>query len=135
MTEYDILYLIHEKKSIFWSIFQFWSGVAFSYVAVAYFAARNLNIPIIICLSIFFSAMFFHVIQLSGQNSEMISSLTTDLEKLVELSGSASAAAREQIRAHSELNFVPTIIAIYGSYLGALLYLPYSYFRSKRENT
>jgi hypothetical protein len=135
LTEYDLLYLIHEKTAIFWSVFQFWSGVTFAYLAVSYFAARNLNIPIIICLSVIFSAMFFHVMQLSDHNSDMISSLNTDLEKLVELSGSASAAAREQIKAHSKLHFAPIIIVLFGSYIGGLLYLPFNYFRSKRENT
>lgn len=135
MNEYELLYLIHEKTSTFWSLFQFWAGVTFAYIATTHFAAKHLNAFIIIFLSIIYSCMFFHVLQLMGENTALITALIEDLRNLVASSESLTGTAKIQLERSDALIFWPIIIAIFGSFIGSLIYLPYMRFWSGNENT
>lgn len=135
MTEFDVLYLLQEKMSTFWSVFQFWSGVTFAYVAVSHFAARNLNHPIIIFLSIIYSAMFFHVLQLIARYHFSVEGLIVDLENISASAQQVSNATMAELERSQSMSSIPVIIAIFGSYLGAVIYLPYKKYGRSRSET
>jgi len=135
MTEFDILYLLHEKMAVYWGVFQFWSGVTFAYVAVSHFAASRLHGFIVLCLTIIYAAMFFHVLQLIGENDLAIDGLILDLEEYSARVQQVSNATKARLASAESLSTIPAIVAIFGSFLGSLVYLPYKKYWASREHT
>lgn len=131
VTEFDVLYLLQEKIATFWSLFQFWSGITFAYIAVSHFAASRLNSWIILCLSLVYSSMFLHVLQLMARNHASIDGLVLDLEYMAASVEQVSNATRAQLESSESMSVIPAIIAIFGSFAGALIYLPYKRYWEK----
>ena len=135
MSEYEIMYLLSESINRMWEVLQFWSGVSFGYMALSYVAARHLNIYLVAFLSILYVAFTLNMLGIMQLNRTVELGYITDLQALAEIGSLQSQASIIFLKEEANINVIPAMVAVYGTFVGALFYLPYNYYFSKRENT
>ena len=135
MTEYELMYLISENFSQSLEIWQFWSGVSFGYMALSHFAARQLNTFIIIFLSILYVAFSAFITFSMGDLWEMSKAQDALLQSLSQRSEGLSILGSAWQRTQDRAEIIPFMVAFFGTFLGALVYLPYRYYSGPHENT
>ena len=136
MTELGILELAAERADLNWEIFQFWSGVTFAYMAVGHFASKNINWLIVVVLSILYASLSVVVGHMWSNNAAVMGGFMQELEILAnstELSA-ASQAWLANVKPTPQFQ-IPLSIATLGTFLSALIYLPYNHYRATRNAT
>ena len=123
------------RADVNWEIFQFWSGITFAYIAVSHFAARNLNWFIISVLTVLYASLTIVVYQMAANNLAVLEGFTAELQALSD-SADVSAASEAWLQLSTTIpQLVAFSIATLGTFACALLYLPYTYYRAKRNAT
>ena len=133
MTEYEILYLLSETYDRVWELIQYWSSVSFGYLILAHVAAPRLNLIIIAVLSILYVAFSVQMSGLLLAHNGFILAYTESLNELSKTVGLENPAAIHAVE--YQPSFIGAIVSLYGTFLAALCYLPYSYHRGKNANT
>ncbi len=132
MTEQDLFELMASRADINWEIFQFWSGVTFAYMAVGHFAAKNLNWFVIGVLSILYVSLTLVVYEMAANNLATLEGFTQELQALA-LTTELSAASEAWLEEPTSSFQIALSIATVGTFLSALIYLPYNYYRANRN--
>ena len=136
MTELELFELAAERADINWEIFQFWSGVTFAYMAVGHFAAKNLNWFVVIVLSILYTSLSVVVYQMASNNMAVMEGFTQELEVLAESAEITAASQAWLAELKPTASFLIALsIATLGTFLSALIYLPYNHYRAIRNAT
>jgi hypothetical protein len=136
MTEIELLELAAERADINWEIFQFWSGVTFAYMAVGHFAAKSINWFVVVVLSILYVSLSVVVFHMASNNMAVLEGLTLELNflaKSTEITAASQAWLAESKPTPSFL--IALAIATLGTFLSALIYLPYNHYRAIRNAT
>ena len=133
MTEYEILYLLSETFDRVWELVQFWSSVSFGYLILAHVAAPRLNLIIIAVLSILYVAFSMQMFQLLLTHNGFVIAYTESLNELSETVGLNNPASVHAVE--YKFSILGATISLFGTFLAALFYLPYSYHREKNANT
>lgn len=133
MTEYEILYLMSEVFDRIWALIQFWSSVSFGYLVLAHVAARRLNVMIVLVLSLLYIAFSAQMLELLITHSRYVSGYQQELQELSETVGLDSQAA---VHANEySPQYWGATVSLFGTFLAALMYLPYCYYTSRNANT
>jgi len=136
MIENDTMYLVTETLDQTWSHLQFWSSVSFGYLVLSHVTGKNLNTPIIVILSALYVAFTFQTVESLVLYGELLAGYRLDLIALREIEGLHSEAAKVWAsRSGAGNDTLSMTIALFGTFLAALFYLPYCYYRGSRENT
>ena len=136
MIEYDTMYLVTETLDQTWSHLQFWSSVSFGYLVLSHAAGKSLNIPIIVVISVLYIAFTFQTLETLTIYGDLIAGYREDLVTLQGSKGLHSEAAKvwvENSRTGSAT--LAMTIALFGTFLAAIFYLPYCYYRGTRGHT
>lgn len=135
MSEQELFELMAARADVNWEIFQFWTSVTFAYIAVSHFAAKSLNWFIIVVLSLLYASLSVVVYQMAANNLAVLEGFTLELQALSESTEvSAASVAWLQISTTTP-ELVAFSIATLGTFLCALVYLPYNYYRAKKNAT
>jgi hypothetical protein len=133
MTEYEAMYLLTETFDRIWSHIQFWSSVSFGYLILAHVAAHRLNLLLISILTILYIAFSIHMLDVMRLSSAYVIGYTETLRQLADTAGLNTPAARVAI---SEQRSVwAGGIAMLGTFIVTVVYLPYNYYRQRRADT
>ncbi|MCX2983130.1 hypothetical protein EYC98_19890 [Halieaceae bacterium IMCC14734] len=136
MTELVLLELAAERADINWEIFQFWSGVTFAYMAVGHFAAKSINWFVVVVLSILYVSLSVVVYHMSDNNLAVMEGLTLELGILAKSNEVTAASQAWLAESKPTAPFLIALsIATLGTFLSALLYLPYNHYRAIRNAT
>ena len=131
MSEQELFELMAARADVNWEIFQFWSGVTFAYIAVSHFAAKNMNWLIILVLTILYASLSLVVYQLAANNLLVLEAFNLELQALSE-STEVSAASKAWLQLSTTTpQLIALSIATLGTFICALLYLPYNYYRAR----
>ena len=135
MTEYELIDMLTETRTLFWSQLQFWSGVSFSYLVLSYVAGKHLNLLSVIVLTVLYVAFSIQTLLLFFDTWSMTKDYITDLELLFSEKESISNAAENWIGRSKDITIraMATGIALYGTFFVSLLYLPVVYYRNGRN--
>ena len=134
MTEQDLFELMASRADINWEIFQFWSGVTFAYLAVGHFAAKNLNWFAILVLTILYASLTVVVYQMAANNMAVLEGFTQELQALANTT-ELGAASQAWLQKPGGVFQVAISITTLGTFVSALAYLPYNYYRANRNAT
>ena len=134
MTEHELMYLMSETANRNWEIWQYWTGVSFGYLILGYVAAKHLNWLLIFLVSCVYTLFSIIMFQTVGHNAEIVFGIADELRKLQESGIELTAPAARWLAGFSEDGTI-SITVLLATYLAALLYLPYNYIRSGREDT
>jgi len=136
MTELELLELAAERADINWEIFQFWSGVTFAYMAVGHFAAKNINWFIVVVLTILYASLSVVVFHMASNNNAVLEGFTQELGILAESTEITAASQVWLAELKPTASFIIALsIATLGTFLSALIYLPYNHYRAIRNAT
>ena len=134
MTEHELMYLMSETANRNWEIWQYWTGVSFGYLILGYVAAKHLNWLLIFLVSLLYTLFSIMMFQTVGHNAEIVFGIADELRKLQAGGIELTAPAARWLDGLSEDGRL-SIAVLLATYLAALLYLPYNYIRSGREDT
>ncbi|HAJ76213.1 MAG TPA: hypothetical protein DCM64_07130 [Gammaproteobacteria bacterium] len=130
MNEADLVDQWTRTAEILWTLFQFWGGVSFGLIAIAYLAANKLNRTLlvsVISLYCLFSAWLGYGI---GNLESLRNRIALDLQELAISNGSTSNLAEGIVEIMLNPPTVYTLLpalAIAGTFFGCIGYLEYAY--------
>lgn len=134
MTEQALFELMASRADINWEIFQFWSGVTFAYMAVGHFAAKSVNWFVVAILSVLYVSLSVVVYEMATNNMAVLVGFTQELQTLANTTEvSAASQAWLEKQKPSNLFQIAISIATVGTFLSALVYLPYNHYRANRN--
>ena len=115
-----------------WSLVQWWASVSFGLIALGHFASKKLNLAFVIVLTVLytsFSAYFLGntgsmVLEIRGYRDELM--LLMNAGEL----GPAGIAFLENYGSTS-VTVIGFIVALFGTFLGTVGFLIYSYRRTR----
>ena len=134
MSEYELLDLAKQAENAVTALLQWWGGVSFGVVALAHFASKKLNTPLVVLvvtLYISFSAMSFTRIQ---ANLSEYSGFLRDLAVLQENGVSLSPSTVERMQSIGPVPWYNTLtfgVVLIGTFLGSICYLVYANYRER----
>ena len=136
MTELELLELAAERADINWEIFQFWSGVTFAYMAVGHFAAKSINWFVVVVLTVLYVSLSVVVFHMASNNMAVLEGLTLELDFLAKSTEITAASQAWLAESKPTASFLVALsIATLGTFLSALIYLPYNHYRAIRNAT
>lgn len=138
ITEDRLIELVMMGSEAIGVVLQWWLGVTFGVLAVAYIAARRLNWLIVIVLSLLYSAHTYLTIDEIFMNTLVIDVLYDEAVRLVESgehSGVAVQVISSIINQRLPLTNVSWPLTYFGAYFGCLAFLFYSFVRAKRADS
>lgn len=130
MSEYELIYLSSEYLNRTWSLLQFWASISFGLIAVAYFASKHLHLVMVITLTILYLAFTTFISSIIGLNEHIVAGFFEDLAALNSLSQGATHLFEA---APGPMMKVSIIVVYFGTGLGVLFFLWYSYFLTKKN--
>ncbi len=136
MSEIDIFTQIQSGYDRLWVVLQFWGGVTLGLVAVAYFAAKRLNVFLLTFLLIVYILFSAFAHQSIVGVLELIYALVTDLQNLKSSGVALTLGSLSIIESSSagNINSILGFASIYGTFVGAVAYVVYSYWIN-RDNS
>jgi hypothetical protein len=133
MTEYEIWELYNNSMEGLWSLLQFWSSVSFGYLALGVIAVSRLNILSVLVLSVLYIAFSIQIFEAVGVVHGETGAHVESMKLLSETIGLQTPSAIQMITADISGSYMGPI-AIFGTFIVAILSLPYQYWRSQRED-
>ena len=134
MTEYEIWELYNNSMEGLWNLLQFWSSVSFGYLALGVIAVKRLNILSVLVLSVLYIAFSMQILEALGVVHGEAGAHVASMKLLAETIGLQTPSAMQMITVDISGSYAGPI-AIFGTFMVALLSLPYQYWKSRRENT
>ncbi len=93
MTEFELVYLIDERRSELIKLIQWWGAISFGVIATTHFLDRTINFFIITLIIVFYAAFSIFVIRMNTALSDQLLTAFVDLATYTENSGSVSSQA------------------------------------------
>ena len=134
MTEYEIWELYNNSMGGLWDLVQFWSSVSFGYLALGVIAVNRLNILSVLVLSVLYIAFSMQIFEALGVVHGEALAHVESMKLLSETIGLQTPSAIQMITVDISGSYTGPI-AIFGTFIVAILSLPYQYWKSLRENT
>jgi len=136
MQEFQIVELIFSGLDQAWSSLEWWASVSFGLIALTHFAAKKLNLTIVIAVSVLYILFTIY----SGFNVAISTGKATfyiqDMRALAE-SGAISSGGigtMDQMRVLAPPAVMTMILCAAGTFLGTLAYLVFSYRRERTSS-
>gem|GEM_PF-1963690 len=133
MNEQELFELMAARADVNWQIFQFWSGVTFAYIAVGHLAAKSLNWFIICILTILYASLSVVVFQMASNNMAVLEGFNNDLQALADTTELSEASKVWLELGTTSVQTIAVSIATLGTFISALIYLPYNFYRSRKN--
>ena len=134
MTEYEIWELYNNSMEGLWNLLQFWSSVSFGYLALGIIAVNRLNILSVLVFSVLYIAFSMQIFEALGVVHGEAGAHVESMKLLSETIGLQTPSAIQMITVDISGSYTGPI-AIFGTFIVAILSLPYQYWKSQRENT
>ena len=135
MSEADILVQISLGLDAWSTAFQWWSGVSFGVIAVAYFAKKELNLPFVILIALVYISFSINQFSFILQQLGTIGGAVAELEAL-QAAGNLSAigVARVADAPLLNLHWFTYPVMFFWLFFGSLFYLAYVYIKAVKES-
>jgi len=134
MTEYEIWELYNNSMEGLWNLLQFFSSVSFGYLALGVIAIKRMNILSVLVLSGLYIAFTMQILEALGIVHGEASAHVESMKLLSETIGLQTPSSIQMSTVDLSEGYAGPI-AIFGTFIVAILSLPYQYWRSQRENT
>ena len=130
MTEAEIIEQISEIIDRLWVIQQWWASVSFGVLIIAHVASEKLNGFTVALILFLYTVYSVYVNEILGLSSDVLASFIADLEGLAESGSLVTEGAAAYIK---QPRYSPILvpIALYGTYVSAVAYLVFGYFRGR----
>ncbi len=116
MTEFELVYLIVERRSELIKLIQWWGAISFGVIATTHFLDRTINLFIITLIIVFYAAFSIFVIRMNTALSDQLLTAFVDLATYTENSESVSSQAHAMIeilvdnRLSTSFNFIEFVL-------------------------
>ena len=132
MSEDRILELTLQANELTATYLQWWLSISIGLVAVAHFAIRKINLPIVLFISALYVAHTVNTARSLFKIGSVFGGAALELEQLA-ASGNASHITEAFLQAPGAI--LPLYgFAFVGTFLGTLCFLAYCYLRVRNEN-
>ncbi len=136
MNEYELAYLLSEAAGRIWTLINLWAGITLGYLAIANFGVERLTLAKVLVLSLLYVSFTLTILEYFVLNASVMAGYHSDLRELganIELSSGTMAwlVAREESASSGHMMTFSVLV----TFLVAVFYLPYSYWKLKRGNT
>lgn len=97
MTEYELVYLIVERRNELIKLLQWWGAISFGVIATTHFLDRTINLFIITLIIVFYAAFSAFVIRMNTALSDQLLTALADLAAYAEQTSAVSSQAQTMI--------------------------------------
>jgi hypothetical protein len=137
-TEAELLELIVLRLQLTDGILQWWASVSFAVIALAHFGRKSLNLPIVIVVLGSYIAFTLSLNSAFFMHQQVLDGHTEDLAAMASVSD-VSESSKQYLNSMDSNAPVLAIsfylIAYFGSFLGSIFYLLYSYRVNRRGSS
>ena len=133
MTEFELVYLIVERRSELIKLIQWWGAISFGVIATTHFLDRTINLFIVTLIIVFYAAFSIFVIRMNTALSDQLLTAFVDLATYTEYAESVSSQAHAMIgilannRLSISFNFIEFVL--WGLSIAACSYPLWQYIR------
>lgn len=139
MTEYELLYLIIERRSEGINLLQWWGAVSIGIIVASHFTGRTLNIFIITLIVSFYIFFSLFVIRMSGALFDQLLMAFSDLVIYAEGTEAVSKQTQAMIQVHLSGRLSKTAVYLslvfYGLTIGTCSYPIWRYLRMRKRGS
>ena len=139
MTEYELLYLIIERRNEGINLLQWWGAVSIGIIVASHFAERTLNIFIIMLVVSFYIFFSLFVIRMAGALFDQLLMAFSDLVIYAEKAEVVSEQTKAMIQIHLSSRLSETVVYLslvfYGLTIGTCSYPIWQYLRINKHNS
>ena len=139
MTEYELLYLIIERRNEGINLLQWWGAVSIGIIVASHFAERTLNIFIITLVVSFYIFFSLFVIRMAGALFDQLLMAFSDLVIYAEKAEVVSEQTNAMIQIHLSERLSKTVVYLslvfYGLTIGTCSYPIWQYLRMRKHNS
>jgi len=134
MSEFEILDLMTKTEDQRFNLIQWWAGVTFGLIALSHFAARKLNLFLVILVVLLYVGFTLFVGDLFFGNVTQAVLHRQDLAAMQALGAPLSEVSRQIIAEEPQvLRGIGFYLAVIGAFFGSISYLVYAFVRSGRD--
>ena len=135
MSEYELVYLISEYVNRNWLVIQVWAGVSFGLVAISHFSTKHLNTVLVAAISVLYICFSIFSMSIFKANGHVVSGFIMDLVNATNNGVTLTNGAQRIISAKPGYIAMPSIlIAFFGTFIGSLVFLWWSFIKSSRTS-
>jgi len=136
MPDYQILLFEQESFTSIWYAIQWWASISFGLIALTRFSGKQLNLPIVIGVSIIYSLFTVFTIVNMLMVVAGLQGTREDLRALRDSGGIGLAAERllgfrEQ---YASVNGLIILTCVVATFAGTIAYLVYAYRKERRSS-
>ena len=139
MTEYELLYLIIERRNEGINLLQWWGAISIGIIAASHLAGRTLNIFIITLIVGFYIFFSLFVIRMAGALFDQLLMAFSDLVIYAEKAEMVSEQTKAMIQIHLTGRLSETVVYLslvfYGLTIGTCSYPIWQYLRMRKHNS
>ncbi len=139
MTEYELLYLIIERRNEGINLLQWWGAVSIGIIVASHLAERTLNIFIITLIVSFYILFSLFVIRMAGALFDQLLMAFSDLVIYAEKAEVVSEQTNTMIKIHLSERLSKTVVYLslvfYGLTIGTCSYPIWQYLRMRKHNS
>ncbi len=139
MTEYELLYLIIERRNEGINLLQWWGAVSIGIIVASHFAERTLNIFIITLVVSFYIFFSLFVIRMADALFDQLLMAFSDLVIYAEKAEMVSEQTKAMIQIHLTGRLSETVVYLslvfYGLTIGTCSYPIWQYLRMRKHNS
>ncbi len=139
MTEYELLYLIIERRNEGINLLQWWGAISIGIIAASHLAGRTLNIFIITLIVSFYIFFSLFVIRMAGALFDQLLMAFSDLVNYAEKAEMVSEQTKAMVQIHLSERLSETVIYLslvfYGLTIGTCSYPIWQYLRMRKHHS
>jgi len=139
MTEYELLYLIIERRNEGINLLQWWGAVSIGIIVASHFAERTLNIFIITLVVSFYIFFSLFVVRMADALFDQLLMAFSDLVVYAEGTETVSKQTQAMIQIHLSRRLSETVVYLslvfYGLTIGTCSYPIWQYLRMRKHNS
>jgi len=136
MTEYELLYLIIERRNEAINLLQWWGAISVGVIVASHFAGRTLNIFIITLMISFYVFFSLFVIRMADALFDQLLMAFSDLviyaEQAAAISNQAKAVIQVHLTGRLSQSAIYLSVVFYGLSIGTCSYPIWRYLKMRR---
>jgi len=139
MTEYELIYLIIERRNEGINLLQWWGAVSIGIIVASHLAERTLNIFIITLVVSFYIFFSLFVVRMADALFDQLLMAFSDLVIYAEGTETVSKQTQAMIQIHLSRRLSETVVYLslvfYGLTIGTCSYPIWQYLRMRKHNS
>ena len=132
MTEAEIALQVTEMYALSWTVQQWWASVSIGLLVLSHVAYDRLNVSLVTIIVVLYTAFSAYLLQILDSQAVTVADYLSDLRTIAESGYTLTAGTQALIDSENTASVVLVVVALWGTYVGCIAYLIYSYIRGKR---